>query len=68
MYKPGSACYLKYNEKHILNTRYINYTINENENENENGKKVFTFHHPDKYIITKNIFSMLDDNFDPFFL
>ena len=55
-YIPGSASYLKYNDKHILNTRYINYTINE---------KNFTFHHPSKHIITKNVFSLLDDNYNP---
>ena len=55
-YIPGSASYLKYNEKHFLNTRYINYTIHE---------KNFTFHHPLKHIITKNVFSILDDNYNP---
>ena len=49
-YIPGSACYLKCNEKHHLSTRYINYTIHE---------KNFTFHHPLKHIITKNVLSAL---------
>ena len=59
-YIPGSASYLKYNEKHLLNTRYINYTINKNDQIQN-----FTFHHPNKHIITKNVFSLLDDNYYP---
>ena len=36
--------------------RYINYTINE---------RNFTFHQPSKHIITKSVFSLLDDNYNP---
>ena len=62
-YVPGSACYVRYNEKHLLNTRYINYSIYEK----DDGEKTFRFHHPNKHIITKNVFSILDDNFNPLF-
>lgn len=55
-YIPGSASYLKYNGIHLLNTRYINYTVQD---------KQFFFHHPNKFIITKNVFSLLDDHLNP---
>lgn len=53
---PGSASYLKYDGKHFLNTRYVNYTIKD---------KKFKIHHPNGYVITKNVLSTLDDNLIP---
>lgn len=40
-----------------LNTRYVNYTLT------DTGS--YIFHHPDRVIITKNIFSYLDHNMVP---
>jgi len=40
-----------------LNTRYVNYTLT------DTGS--YIFHHPDRVIITKNIFSYLDHNMTP---
>ena len=58
-YIPGSASYLKYNGKHLLNTRYINYIIHPKQKDKE---AIFTFQHPNKHIITKNVFSILNEN------
>jgi hypothetical protein len=55
-YKPGSASYINYKGKHLLNTRYINYSLKD---------KQFIFHHPDRLIISKNVFSVLNDKFIP---
>ena len=60
-YVPGSASYVRFYEKHLLNTRYVNYTIYKK----ENGEKYFQFHHPNKHVITKNVFSILNDTLDP---
>jgi hypothetical protein len=38
---------------HILNTRYVNYTLT--------PEGYYMFHHPDEKIISKNIYSVLDD-------
>ena len=53
---PGSASYLKHNGQHFLNTRYINYTIQ---------NKHFIFHDSNNKIITKNVLATLDDNLIP---
>jgi hypothetical protein len=50
---PGSASYLKYNGKNILNTRFVNYSYIHN---------TFVVNDPDNRIITKNILSILDDH------
>ena len=58
-YIPCSASYIFYKGQHILNTRYINYTIQD---------KHFIFHYFHQgygIIITKNYFSFLDSNLIP---
>lgn len=55
-YVPGSASYLKFKDKHMLNTRYVNYTIENN---------TFNIHHKNGYSMTKNVLSILDDNLIP---
>ena len=58
-YVPCSASYLhiqntdKTTDKHILNTRYINYTLTAN--------GCYLFNHPEKIIKTRNIYSLLDN-------
>lgn len=58
-FAPGSASYLYHNGKHILNTRFLNYSIMENGN--------CDIDHPKDIIITKNYVSYLKDDFTPFF-
>jgi hypothetical protein len=55
-YSPGSASYLNFNEKHILNTRYVNYTIENN---------TFNIHNENGYSMTKNVVSILDNDLIP---
>lgn len=56
LYVPSSASYVRHNGKHILNTRYVNYTIRDER---------FYCHHSDGIIITKNVQSDLDENLEP---
>ena len=58
-YNPGSASYLKHNGQHLLNTRYVNYWYYA-----DGG---YAFYDGTNIIRTKNIFSILDDNFTPQF-
>ena len=52
----SSASYIRYNSLHILNTRYVNYTIKD---------EIFHHHNPHGIIITKNVMSILDENLIP---
>jgi hypothetical protein len=52
----STASYIRYNNLHILNTRYVNYTIKD---------EIFHHHHPDGIIITQNVMSILDENLIP---
>jgi hypothetical protein len=54
---PTSASYIFYNNKHWLNTRYVNYWIY------PNGS--YLFYNENKIIENKNVLSLLDDNFYP---
>jgi hypothetical protein len=56
IYVPGSASYIRHNGKHILNTRYVNYTIEKNE---------YTFRDGGSKIITRNVVSYLNDELIP---
>lgn len=56
LYVPSSASYLRYNGKHILNTRYVNYSI---------INKEYVFHNSEPIIITKNVMSYLNDDLLP---
>jgi len=58
-FAPGSSSYVFHKGKHILNTRYINYSIM------DNGK--YDIDHPKDIIITKNYVSYLNEDFIPFF-
>jgi hypothetical protein len=55
---PSSASHIFYRGNHILNTRYVNYLI-----EDHGG---YCFLDPNKHIITKNVVSLLDNNFNPY--
>jgi hypothetical protein len=55
-YKPGSASYIYFKGNHFLNTRYINYSVID---------KKFIHHHENCTIISKNVLSMLNDDFIP---
>jgi hypothetical protein len=55
-YVPSSASYIKFDGKHILNTRYVNYTM-----DHEN----FYCHNLNGLIITKNMTSTLDEHLRP---
>jgi hypothetical protein len=52
---PGSASYLYFKGKHYLNTRYMNYTLT--------PAGYYIFNHPDKCIITRNMMSVLEDEY-----
>ena len=56
LFVPSSASYIKFRGKHILNTRYVNYTIKDER---------FISHNPEGIIISKNVMSVLDDNLIP---
>ena len=58
-YNPSSASYLKHNEKHLLNTRYVNYWYFA-----DGG---YAFYDGTNIIRTKNILSILDENLEPQF-
>jgi hypothetical protein len=55
-YQPGSASYINYKGNHLLNTRYINYSIKD---------RNLIFHNPEHFIISKNVLSVLNDKFIP---
>jgi len=57
-YRPTSASYLFYKNRHILNTRYVNYVYHE-------SGKYCIIHDSNSIIRTKNILSILDNNFMP---
>jgi hypothetical protein len=50
---PSSASHIYYKGQHLLNTRYINYLLNEN--------GYYYFCDPNKHIITKNVVSTLEN-------
>ncbi len=52
-YLPASASYLYYNEKHWINTRYVNYWIY--------PAGAYHFNNPEKLIENKNVLSELDE-------
>ena len=56
-YKPSSAAYIFHKNKHILNTRYVNYIMM------KTGK--YIIQDDNNIIRTKNILSILDDDFRP---
>lgn len=56
LFKPSSASYVKIDGKHVLNTRYVNYTIDQNQ---------FYCHHIQGLLVTKNVMSTLDENLRP---
>jgi hypothetical protein len=57
-YVPSSASYIFYNNKHILNTRYVNYVY-------ETCGKYLLIYDNDNIIRSKNVLSTLDDDFMP---
>ena len=58
-FEPTSASYVYHNDKHILNTRYVNYWYLDNGH--------CSIKHPKDIIITKNYVSYLKNDFSPFF-
>ena len=54
---PGSASYIYFKGEHLLNTRYINYTILDN--------GCYDIRHPTGTIITRNVFSKLNEKLEP---
>lgn len=52
-FTPCSASYLFHEGKHLLNTRYVNYTLT--------PLGYYIFHHPENKIISRNFMSILDD-------
>jgi hypothetical protein len=56
LYVASSASYVRHNGEHILNTRYVNYSI---------INKEFIHHIPENIIITKNVMSNLNDELIP---
>lgn len=54
---PGSASYIYFKGEHLLNTRYINYTILDN--------GCYDIRHPNGTIITRNVFSKLNEKLEP---
>jgi hypothetical protein len=52
---PSSASYIRFGGKHMLNTRYVNYTMDE----------YFRCHHAHGRVITVNMLSTLDENLRP---
>ncbi len=53
---PSSASYIRYDGKHLLNTRFVNYNITD-------GR--FQCHHENDIIVSKNMVTTLDDNLRP---
>ena len=51
---PSSASHIYYQNKHIINTRYVNYLLLED--------GMYYFSNPKNHIITKNIMSILDND------
>lgn len=51
-YEPSSACYVYYNGKHYLNTRYVNYWYLDSGH--------CSIKHPEDFIISRNMVSELD--------
>ena len=58
-FEATSPCYLYHNDKHILNTRYVNYWYLDSGH--------CSIKNPKDIIITKNYVSYLKDDFTPFF-
>jgi len=58
-YEPDSASYVYYQGKHILNTRYVNYWYLETGH--------CSIKHPEDFIISKNMVSELDDQYEPLY-
>ena len=56
-FSPGSASYLYFKGEHVLNTRYINYNILDN--------GAYDIKHPTGTIISRNVFSKLNDKLKP---
>lgn len=56
IFVPSSMSYIKYRGMHILNTRYVNYTIR---------NKKFIHHNPENIIITKNVMSIMNEQLEP---
>ena len=56
-YEADSASYVFYKGKHVLNTRYVNYWYLESGH--------CSIKHPEDFIISKNLVSILDDNLEP---
>jgi len=54
---PGSASYIYFKGEHLVNTRYINYSILEN--------GCYDIRHSNGIIISKNMFSTLNDKLEP---
>uniref|UniRef100_A0A6C0HBK7 Uncharacterized protein n=1 Tax=viral metagenome TaxID=1070528 RepID=A0A6C0HBK7_9ZZZZ len=54
---PGSASYVYFKGEHLLNTRYINYSILEN--------GCYDIKDPKHIIISRNVFSKLNGNLEP---
>jgi hypothetical protein len=52
-YEPSSACYVYYNGKHCLNTRYVNYWYLDSGH--------CSIKHPEDFIISRNMYSELDE-------
>jgi hypothetical protein len=57
-YTPMSGSYIYYKNQHILNTRYVNYVYHE-------SGKYCIIHDSHSVIRTKNVLSILDDDFMP---
>ena len=54
---PGSASFIHHKGQNILNTRFVNYHLDDFGN--------YIFHHPDNKIITQNVLSILDERMTP---
>lgn len=55
-FMPSSASYVRYDGKHMLNTRYVNYHITDDQ---------FLCHHENNVLVSKNMLSTLDDDLRP---
>lgn len=56
-YLPSSASYLYHNGRHLLNTRFVNYSLTE--------KGSYLINDPSNTLFSKNIYSELDDQLIP---
>ena len=56
LFVPSSASYVRFRGQHILNTRYVNYTIKDER---------FVCHNPHSIITSKNVMSILDERLIP---